>query len=654
MSEIPYRPDIDGLRALAILTVVAYHTLPGVMPGGFIGVDIFFVISGFLISGIILGELRAASFSIAAFYGRRIRRIFPALILVIAATLLIGHFVLFPDEFTELGYDALAGVSFMANLALSHEANYFDVQAAGKPLLHLWSLGIEEQFYIAWPCALWLTRGNGRHGVWLAGAAIAGSFSLNLIGLHVLGRENFVFYSPFTRLWELAGGSLLAMFPAKAIIANDKSWVLAAAGAALIAAALVSINGYDLYPGAAALLPVVGTMALIAAGPNTWINRAILSNKAAVYIGLISFPLYLWHWPLMVFQAMLWPHSAILRAGAVGLSFLLAALTFRYVERPIRSRYTRPDVRGAITRGLLVANVLMGAVAALTYADRLTRALPASASRVLSARADWEFPSVTALDRRGNLIVQGIGTDRPLDITLYIGDSHAQQYWPRLEYLAGNGRVAMNSLEVASYAGCPPLPGVTRLDPSLKCPEFFAQAIQRALSPQVKVVVFAAWWEWYFLPQVPGSPVAAPIYRVADSTRRPLRIDSPAGREEIDEFGNLVHRLVGAGKRVYVLLSNPTSIALDPLSMVQRITYKVSVPESIDRQEFEARTEPVIAPLREVARRNGAGVVDPAEFLCDPMRCAAALTEGGPLYKDSNHLRADYARRQNFLDAFNY
>jgi peptidoglycan/LPS O-acetylase OafA/YrhL len=654
LNEITYRPDIDGLRAVAILTVIAYHTAPGVMPGGFIGVDIFFVISGFLISGIILAELRAVRFSFAAFYGRRIRRIFPALILVTTATLLIGYFLLFPDEFMDLGYDALAGLTFTANLALSHEANYFDVQAAGKPLLHLWSLGIEEQFYIAWPCALWLTRRNRHHGLWLAGAAIMGSFSLNLIGLYVLGRENFVFYSPLTRLWELACGSLLAMVPANAAVTKGKAWVLAAAGSALIVAALIGVDGYDAYPGAAALLPVIGAMSLIAAGPHTWINRAILSNKAAVYTGLISYPLYLWHWPLLVFQSTLWPHSAISRVGALGLAILLAALTYRYIERPIRSGYIRRDERGAITRGLLVANLLIAVVAALTYSDRLTRALPASASRVLAARADWEFPAVTALDRRGNLIVQHISTDRPLDITLYIGDSHVQQYWPRLKYLAVNGRAAMNSLEVASYAGCPPLPGVSRRDPSFKCPEFFAQATQRALSPQVKVVVFAGWWEWYFLPQVPGAPVAAPIYRIVDSARRPLHIDSAAGREEIHEFGDLVHRLVGSGKRVYVLLSNPTSFALDPISMVQRISYKVSVPEAIDRQEFEVRTEPVIARLRDVARQNGAVVVDPAAFLCDPIRCAAASTEGEPLYKDSNHLRADYARRQSFLDVFNY
>src|SRR5882757_9972282 len=189
----PYRADIDGLRAVSILLVVGYHALPWLVPGGFIGVDIFFVISGFLITRIILTQLKAGTFSSMEFYARRIRRIFPALIVVLAVTYLIGWFVLLPDGFSLLGKSTAAGVAFVSNLFQLTQLGYFAPDAAENPLLHLWSLGIEEQFYIFWPPLLWVLLGSKRRGFWMAAVAVA-SFGVSL--MIFFGYKELSFYSP--------------------------------------------------------------------------------------------------------------------------------------------------------------------------------------------------------------------------------------------------------------------------------------------------------------------------------------------------------------------------------------------------------------------------------------------------------------------------
>src|SRR6202043_2830583 len=206
-NATPYRADIDGLRALSILLVVGYHAEPWLAPGGFIGVDIFFVISGFLITGIILTELEAGSFSPLQFYARRIRRIFPALIVVLAATYLIGWFVLLPDGFSLLGKSIAAGVGFVSNLFQLGQTGYFAPDAAENPLLHLWSLGIEEQFYIFWPPVLLLIFGSKHRRFWMAAIAVA-SFGVSL--MIYFGHKEWSFYSPIARAWELLAGGMVA------------------------------------------------------------------------------------------------------------------------------------------------------------------------------------------------------------------------------------------------------------------------------------------------------------------------------------------------------------------------------------------------------------------------------------------------------------
>jgi peptidoglycan/LPS O-acetylase OafA/YrhL len=332
-----YRADIDGLRAVSILLVVAYHAQPWLVPGGFVGVDIFFVISGFLITRIILGEAKAGSFSSLAFYARRVRRIFPALVVVLATTYLIGWMVLLPDGFALLGKGTAAGVAFVSNLFQLHQSGYFAPDAAENPLLHLWSLGIEEQFYIFWPLLLVLLFGSKYRRVGIAAVAAA-SFGLSL--LIFLGLKEWSFYSPLPRAWELLAGGLLAsrlVEGAQRQSSPLRDNLLSAAGLAAIIGAAAALNKESLFPGAWALLPALGAVLIISA-PNSTVNRVLLSSRAMVAIGLISYPLYLWHWPLLSYLGIIrnGVPNAIEICAVVVVAFVLAWLTFRFVEIPLR------------------------------------------------------------------------------------------------------------------------------------------------------------------------------------------------------------------------------------------------------------------------------------------------------------------------------
>lgn len=309
------------------------------MRGGFVGVDIFFVISGYLISTIIIGGLEAGRFSFGTFYLRRIKRIFPALLLVLSFTFVVGWFALMSDEFMELGKQVAGGAGFVSNLLLWSGSGYFDSAAETKPLLHLWSLGIEEQFYIFWPLLLWAAC-RSRFNVYGAAAVLAVlSMLLNLalVKTHPVA----TFYSPLSRCWELFSGALLAFSalrtraPQTTATRQWPSWL----GFGFLIIGLATSSNIRPFPGWQALLPVAGAALLIAGGSRAWINQRLLSHPVLVWVGLISFPLYLWHWPLLAFARILSNGTPApqVRLVLMLLAVLLAWITLRYVERPIRT-----------------------------------------------------------------------------------------------------------------------------------------------------------------------------------------------------------------------------------------------------------------------------------------------------------------------------
>ncbi|HEY8581046.1 MAG TPA: acyltransferase, partial [Beijerinckiaceae bacterium] len=328
-AAVAYRPDIDGLRAIAVLAVVIFHARLGVLPGGFVGVDVFFVISGYLIASIILKEEAEGRFSLARFYERRIRRIFPALFVVVAASAALGALVLTPIDYVAFGRSAVAALAFYSNIYFNRQAGYFAPDAETQPLLHTWSLGVEEQFYVVAPFVLLaLQRRAGRWRGPIFAALFAASLGVSAWGVE---REaQWAFYLPHARAFELMCGVALAMGLVPAVRDRNMREALAALGMALILGPILLFSAATPFPGFAALAPALGTALLIHTSTpddRTQIG-AVLARRPMVFVGKISYSFYLWHWPLLAFGEYHWgaaltaPGRAALLVGAAGLAAL--------------------------------------------------------------------------------------------------------------------------------------------------------------------------------------------------------------------------------------------------------------------------------------------------------------------------------------------
>jgi peptidoglycan/LPS O-acetylase OafA/YrhL len=438
-----YRADIDGLRALAVLAVILFHTFPNALPGGFVGVDIFFVISGYLITQLILKDLDSGNFTAASFYARRVRRIFPALIIVLIATFTFGWHYFLPMELASLGKNILASALFSANLMLLWEVGYFDVAAHLKPLLHLWSLGIEEQFYLVWPLLLWSLP---RKRLLLAtGVILFASFMLNIA--MIAHHPSETFYLPFTRAWELMAGAALAQTSRKDARHHG---LFAAVGIAAIALSFFWINTKTLFPGWAAAVPVVGTVFLIRS-EGSFLNRVALSNRAAVNIGVISYPLYLWHWPLLVFAELLKFERLTdpQRGLVIALTFFLAWLTYKFVERPVRFggiRFAKPLV--ACMAALAIAALVPALGYGPTLPDRISRLIT-----VLNPMEGWRVGECMLLDdAKVDFSPNCIDQKHPL-VAIW-GDSTAAALVPGFRSLQDSRNFGIAQFTVSS---CPPL-----------------------------------------------------------------------------------------------------------------------------------------------------------------------------------------------------
>jgi len=461
-----YRADIDGLRAIAVSAVLAFHAFPNWVQGGFVGVDIFFVISGYLISGIIFQGLSTGDFRFSRFYANRIRRIFPALALMLTTLLVVGWFWLNLIEYGKLGQHTAAGMGFVSNLVLWSQSGYFDAASETKPLLHLWSLGVEEQFYLLWPLCLfllWRLRLNLRKSSFILGLLLF-SFALNVVFVEVYPIATF--YEPFSRLWELLAGSILAYchrFPNEGLPLSfdQKSANLRSAlGFALVATAIVNLRPSMAFPGWLALIPILGTFLIISAGPNAWLNKNILSHPWAVFLGLISYPLYLWHWPLLVLNRQLGDsNSGFTRLSLLGIAIFLAWLTYYFLERPIRfSGCPRGMVAGLVSVGLLVCG--FGFV--VWQRNGVESRFPSNVVQLLrdyNSQADYRYEKcflITTSQGPGAFDKECYESGNGKTSILLWGDSHAAHLYPGLKRLRESQGFALSQLTATS---CPPLIG---------------------------------------------------------------------------------------------------------------------------------------------------------------------------------------------------
>jgi len=447
-SHLHYRPDIDGLRALAVLSVVLFHAFPKWIHGGFIGVDIFFVISGYLISSIIYKGLDDGSFSFSDFYERRIKRIFPALIVVLVICLIFGWFALLADEYQQLGKHIFGASTFTNNFMFWSESGYFDIDASTKPLLHLWSLSIEEQFYLLWPLLLW---GIYKQKAYLGKILLGLIISFTLLHFYIFHPDRVAaFYAPYARFFELLIGAYVAyqhLHPERKTrhhsLKKSKT-IQSILGLGLILIGIQIITKESHFPGYYALFsPVLGAALIIDSPQDSFVNKYLFSNKILVWIGLISYPLYLWHWPLLAFgylMASQTPPLAV-RIALVVLAFLLAALTYYFIEIPIRFGKKKISMQKVIF--LIVCMIAIGVTGASIYIQKGMQTRLASSTLKIKNEGDIgqddffqylknNYYLCTPEDIRaksfnwdGTIRCFQSKKNAPIDIAI-IGDSHAE------------------------------------------------------------------------------------------------------------------------------------------------------------------------------------------------------------------------------------
>lgn len=620
--SIAYRPDIDGLRAVAVVSVIGFHAFPSWISGGFVGVDVFFVISGFLISSILLEEAQGAGISLWAFYGRRIIRIFPALVLVLAACFFGGWYTLFASEYKQLGKHMVAGATFFSNIVLWMEAGYFDKASETKPLLHLWSLGIEEQFYIFWPILLMGLLKLRRCVIAIALTALF--VSLAFACYMVFEDRTQAFYSPLLRAWELLAGALLALVQRTKPALGERlqhpalSWT----GGVLILLGVSALSPTNPFPGPLALLPVVGTFLLIAASPSGWVNRKVLAHPMLVNIGLISYPLYMWHWPLLSFANLMdgGQPAMGMRVAIVAVTFVLAWLTYQWVEKPVRKLNKRVAI------GILVALMAVLGVLGKNIYDRdgleriRHKKIIVLEPQVKQDFLEWEetglipkTPCATPFQFPGSVACLTTHPER-MPTAAVIGDSHAfHAYWGLSRALDGVGE----NLVLLGRGACVPFAGHKRGNDSDRCQPHMDETLSWVeKNAAIKKVFFI--FRGRYLPNQ-SSLAAQELFQ--NSMERTLQ------------------QMLQAGKKVYVFLpvSEP---GFDPRLCVGGLPFGRKAPLSCDisRSHDLAQRLDLMRLMEAVLKRHpSVKVLDPSAYLCEGDVCPL-IRNGKSVFKDENHL----------------
>lgn len=643
-----YRRDIDGLRALAVLAITIHHAFPRWIPGGFVGVDVFFVISGFLITRIIADERDAGGFSWGGFYLRRARRIIPAYVVVALVTAGLAAWIEMPRQLAQTGATLAASGLFAANILLPQSAGYFSPGAQENPLLHLWSLGVEEQFYLVWPAVIAALSLKRLRPVqpWLA----LGLLVVSLAGAQAMvmgGQGVWAFFGPPARAWEFLAGAVVALGPARAPSGRGVANTAAVLGLALIAASLVLLTDASPFPGLLAVPACLGTALVLWSGQaGEATGAAILRLPPMVAIGRVSYSLYLWHWPLLVLAADVAQRPLTLpqRAGLVALAVMLATATWFLVEQPFRKGPTdRPWRRLLVMLAPLLAIVGAGALLFLTHG------LPARLSPAAQAAAALEESDVNPLRETcfGNIRPIGCRIGAAADAKNYDvlvwGDSHADAMTPGVVDWA---RKRGWSVREAAQGGCPPVIGVRvhmQNGVELKCPRAAKLAMAEiAANPKLKLVVLSARWPMY--------RDAPPFYDV-NSPRTALtaegeRSETPALSKVLLDT---VDAISAANPRAVVLIIGPTpELSFTPpecLAQARHLGLREAGCFSAPSDLILARLRPTEAEIREVlARRPAVRAVFPGDDLCRGATCVGALDDE-LIYFDDDHLAASGARR---------
>jgi peptidoglycan/LPS O-acetylase OafA/YrhL len=638
-SATPQRDDIDGLRALAVLPVLLFHAeVPG-FSGGFVGVDVFYVISGYLITSIVLREHDENRFSVLAFYERRIRRIFPALFTVVAATLLFGGILLAPADYLSVGKSLLAMTLFVSNIYFKNQGGpngYFGDGASEQPLLHTWTLSVEEQFYLLFPAALILLLRRSAQAKTTAVAAVTVcSFFLSLwLTTH---HPIFAFYLLPSRAWELLIGAILAM---RMIPASANRFVCEIAGFVgliLLSASVLLFEKNTPFPGSAALMPCLGTW-LIIYSSQLQVSKVgrVLHFPPLIFFGLISYSLYLWHWPLLVYAqyyraGKLSPSDVI---AVIALSVALAFLSYTFVEAPFRNRLLvgrRVVVMFGVAATFISLGVALSIVLANGIPQRFSSATIDIADQNLQRKTDYDETCSNwkqEVLNESNIKFCKLGPENRKAV-FFLGDSHTQQLYPAIEHLIDQNDFNGDAAIFAVNEGCFPAEHLNRTDPGFYCDSFTRIAFQRAEKSDIEIIFIA-----FVAP--PGRVLCPSIngrcnghISANETTELMLR-----------DLSDQVHRLRKLGKKVIISLPFPLyDKSIPSLEIRNAVLSRWSPPEI----PFERISPAMRDGIQALARVDNAILFDPRLSLCPSNSCITSINRVS-IYKDQSHIAATQVR----------
>lgn len=651
--SLAYRPEIDGLRAIAVTSVVVFHGFPHALTGGYVGVDIFFVISGYLICSILKKSTLEGRFSLLDFYERRARRILPALTVMILAVLVAGYVILIPGIFESLGESVVATMLFASNVYFYLTmGDYFADSAEYAPLLHTWSLGVEEQFYLVAPLVIY---GSIRYlGLRFALWMMIGLSALSLgLSIATSARDNaFAFYLPFTRVYELGIGGILALMPPPRL-SRPMREVLGGTGLVMMALAFAFFDAGTVFPGGAALLPCLGAALVIAGTDRTTLTGRLLSLRPVVYVGLLSYSWYLWHWPVLV-MARQYYVTLDLASGLVvaclALSFGLAVLSLHFVEGPFRRR------RIAATRSSVftLSGIILSASVAVGLMIWTTGGLP--------ARMPTEVRNIVAtmdkdLDLSGGLRCRTEGlakicrnrmAEANLPIrSILLGDSHMQVLAPDLLRAMDSEGIAA---EAVFRGGCPPLSGVVivaKQRAKTDCDRFMTQALDRiAATPDLEQVVLHARWALYGSGERAGRETGGPLFLapLSQMTAQDISANLPLLENRI---ASLVDRFAAQGADTVIVGSVPEIGWHVARTLTNHVRFGIAVPDIPFAEDFAPdRRGMTDARLAQMAQmRETLSYIPVTEIFCMQTCSFWDARREYPLYSDSNHLTPAGTRR---------
>lgn len=659
MKSQHYRADIDGLRALAIIPVVLFHAGIVGFSGGFVGVDIFFVISGYLITSIILREIREGTFSLLTFYERRMRRIVPALSLVLFVVFILSFIIIrYPQDFTNLGQSLFAQSVFLANIFFMRQDGYFAAPADTMPLLHTWTLSVEEQFYIIFPILLLLLfRYVRSFVVHILLFLIALSFAYNLLLVVQSPGEAYSlpflpdiwratnatagFYLLLTRAWELIAGALLAI----SAITIPKYGCAEATSVMGLGAIIYSIVIFDAstpFPGSAALLPVLGSAAILVSNANhVTFTGKILSFPTFVWIGLISYPLYLWHWPVFVLGKIATLGTGIVVDYRVLILFsvLLAWLTYRFVETPFRKKRVLSSRKSMLIAGTCVISFFLSIGLLVQFSDIFERDIPTKAQVILMAAEPKNLSEMCSVDKNTQSSVPGmpcmLGADsNDIQPTFLLwGDSHAQAIVPAINRRAKE--LGVKGALIRS-GGCAPIPQTKQIPTSAECSDTLDLAMEYIRDNNIRYILLVARWNIY-------------IYGTPNGTRELITDSDTTNKNPIDServfrqhMQNLIDLMKDEGRTVYLTKQVPHQY----MSITSRESFYYVIRTGNERN---LRNNQYLNHLKENAYVNSVfealdskydnvNIIDPAKILCSNDSECIQTSNGLILYADDNHL----------------